>query len=58
MNMKVKVCVLQFERAGSFKKNMEKARGYLEKADKPAFALIGGEFSHMKRWYNYLHAEN
>jgi predicted amidohydrolase len=27
--MRVKVCVLQFERAGNFKKNIEKAKEYL-----------------------------
>jgi predicted amidohydrolase len=45
--MKVKICVLQFERAGNFKKNVEKARGYLEQeqVERADFALIGGEFS-------------
>lgn len=43
--MKTKVCVLQFERTGKFKKNIEKTTEYLEKANKPDFALIGGEFS-------------
>lgn len=43
--MKVKVCVLQFERTGNFKKNVEKAKDYLRQANACDFALIGGEFS-------------
>lgn len=43
--MKTKICVLQFKRAGKFKKNMEKVREFLEEAKKPDFALIGGEFA-------------
>jgi len=42
--MKVKVCVLQFERAGNFKKNVEKAKNHLKQAHACDFALIGGEF--------------
>mgnify|MGYP001096910621 CR=1 FL=1 len=52
MNMKVKVCVLQFERASNFKKNVEKVKSYLESANSPDFALIGGESLHMINWYN------
>ena len=37
--------MLQFERAGNFKKNVEKTKDYLEQTDNPDFALIGGEFS-------------
>jgi hypothetical protein len=43
--MKVKVCALQFERVGNFKKNVEKAKSYLEQANACDFALISGEFS-------------
>jgi len=43
--MKVKACVLQFERAGNFKKNVEKAKNNLQQATACDFALIGGEFS-------------
>jgi len=45
MNMKVNVCALQFERVGNFKKNIEKAKGYLRQVDDPDFALISEEFS-------------
>ncbi len=41
----MRLCVVQFERAGAFKKNVEKAQTYLERADHPDFALLGGEFS-------------
>lgn len=43
--MKVKICILQFERAANYKKCVEKAKSFLEEANKPDFALIGGEFS-------------
>ena len=45
MDTKVRVCVLQFERADSYEGNVEKAKRYLEEADSPDFALIGGELS-------------
>lgn len=43
--MKVKLCVLQFERAGKFRENVKKAVKLLEKSDDPDFVLFGGEFS-------------
>ena len=43
--MKVKVAVLQFTRELNYSNTLEKAKKLLEKAEKPDFALIGGEFS-------------
>jgi len=43
--VKVRVCVLQFEREANFKMNVEKARKYLRKSEDCDFALIGGEYS-------------
>jgi predicted amidohydrolase len=37
--------VLQFRRAGHFKRNLERAEGYLEVARNPDFVLLGGEFA-------------
>lgn len=45
MTAKASVYVIQFARVGDFKKNVEKARSYLEKAGNLDFVLIGGEFS-------------
>jgi len=45
MDTKVRVCALQFERSDGYEKNVEKAKHYLEEADDPDFALIGGELS-------------
>ena len=39
MHSKANVCALQFGRAGTFKKNVEKVIGYLEGSHNPDFAL-------------------
>jgi hypothetical protein len=43
--VKVRVCVLQFQREANFKRNVEKVGKYLRKSEDCDFSLIGGEYS-------------